>query len=60
MFPTLGIVAATIGMLVILYLIMREFGDLGTTEKRMLQSSGVLVIAVGIWQAIAQMGAAAH
>lgn len=58
---SIAITAAMIGMLLILFLILREVSpNLASGHRNMLYFGGVLVVAVGIWQAVAQSGGAVH
>lgn len=56
MLPVFAIVTAALGLALIVFLIYREeASESGSTEKAMLFGSTLLVLAVGVWQAIAHL-----
>ena len=57
MLTVLAILTATLGLLLILFLIWREEKDeVGSLEVQMLGASGALACLVGAWQVIANLG----
>ena len=53
MLPTLGLIAATIGLLLIIYLIYREQkGETGSAERNMLLVVSIVALSVTAWHVL--------
>ena len=59
MFPALAILAATIGLVLIVYMIWGAVGaEQASSEKNMMIAACVLTLVVGFWQAFSHFFAA--
>ncbi len=59
MFPAIAIMAATIGLVAIVYMIWDTVGDVqAPREKNTMIAACAVTVAVGVWQAAAHLFAA--
>ena len=57
MLPNLGLIAATVGLIAILWLILREERrELGSLERSSLLAGGAVVVLVAAWHLLASGG----
>jgi hypothetical protein len=56
MLPILGVIAATVGLLTIIFLIRREVGsEAGPLESNALLGTGALAVAVCVWYVVTHL-----
>ena len=61
MLPTLALISATIGLLLIIFLVHREQrAESGPTERNMLVVVGLVTLVVGAWHILSAGSGGAH
>jgi hypothetical protein len=61
MLPNLALITATLGLLLIMWLIYREVGsELGSAERTSFGGGALVILAVAAWHLLSTAGGAAH
>jgi hypothetical protein len=61
MLPTLALISATVGLLLIIFLVFREQrAEAGSTERNMLIAVALVTLVVGAWHIVSAGSGGAH